>query len=92
VADACLFLMNHYNESLFVNVGTGEEVSIYELAELVAKTVGFSGTIELDPTKPDGTPRKLMDNTRLQAMGYKHKVQLKEGVVLAYQDFLKKHT
>jgi GDP-L-fucose synthase len=91
VADACLFLMQHYNESLFVNVGTGEEVSIHELAELVAKTVGFTGTIELDPTKPDGTPRKLMDNSRLHAMGFKHKVRLNEGVALAYQDFLEKH-
>jgi GDP-L-fucose synthase len=91
VADACLFLMHHYNESLFVNVGTGEEVSIHQLAELVAKTVGFTGTIELDSTKPDGTPRKLMDNTRLHAMGFKHKIQLQAGMQLAYQDFLKNH-
>jgi GDP-L-fucose synthase len=91
VADACLFLMLHYNESLFVNVGTGEEVSIHQLAELVAKTVGFTGTIELDSTKPDGTPRKLMDNTRLHTMGFKHKVQLQDGIALAYQDFLKNH-
>jgi GDP-L-fucose synthase len=91
VADACLFLMNNYNDSLFVNVGTGEEVSIYELAQLVAKTVGFTGTLSLDPTKPDGTPRKLMDNTRLHAMGFKHKIQLKEGIALAFQDFLKNH-
>lgn len=91
LADACLFLMNNYNESLFVNVGTGEEVSIYELAQLVAKTVGFTGAIELDPTKPDGTPRKLMDNARLHAMGFKHKIQLKDGIQLAYQDFLEKH-
>jgi GDP-L-fucose synthase len=91
VADACLFLMKNYNESLFVNVGTGQEVSISELAQLVAKTVGFTGAIELDPTKPDGTPRKLMDSSRLHAMGFKHKVQLKDGVQLAYQDFLEKH-
>lgn len=91
VADACLFLMNHYNESLFVNVGTGEEVSIFELAQRVAKTIGFTGTIELDSTKPDGTPRKLMDNSRLHAMGFRHQVSLNEGIKLAYQDFLEKH-
>jgi GDP-L-fucose synthase len=91
LADACLFLMQHYHESLFVNVGTGEEVSIYELAQLVAQTIGFTGTITLDAAKPDGTPRKLMDSSRLHAMGFQYKVSLKEGIQLAYDDFLKKH-
>jgi GDP-L-fucose synthase len=91
LADACLFLMQHYDDRLFINVGTGEEVTIAELAELVSETVGFAGSIELDPTKPDGTPRKLMDNSRLHALGFKHKVSLKAGIKLTYEDFLKHH-
>jgi GDP-L-fucose synthase len=91
LADACLFLMQHYDDRLFINVGTGEEVTIAELAKLVSETVGFAGSIELDPTKPDGTPRKLMDNSRLHALGFKHKVSLKAGIKLTYEDFLKLH-
>jgi len=87
LADACLFLMNNYNERSFINVGTGEEVSIKELAYLVKETTGYAGDIKLDTTKPDGTPRKLMDSSRLHALGWKHKTHLKEGLANAYGFF-----
>jgi GDP-L-fucose synthase len=70
-------------------VGTGEEVSILELAKLIAEIVGFKGKITFDSSKPDGTPRKLMDSSRLHALVYKHKVSLREGIKLTYKDFLK---
>ncbi len=88
VAGACIFLMQSYNDKLFVNVGTGEEVSIKELAHLVKEVVGFNGEIRFDASKPDGTPRKLMDSTRLHNIGWKHKVTLKEGLKRTYPLFL----
>ena len=91
LAAACYYLMENYNESGLVNIGTGEDLSIKELAELVKKTVGFEGTIEFDTSKPDGTPRKLMDVSKLHGQGWKHTIDLPEGVSLAYQDFLSKH-
>ena len=80
LADACLYLMDNFNEEGFVNIGTGEDLPILELAQLVQKTVGYEGTIELDTTKPDGTPRKLMDVSKLHNMGWKHKISLEEGI------------
>ncbi len=80
LADACLFLMDNYDEAGFVNVGTGSDLSILELAQKVKKAVGYEGEIRLDTTKPDGTPRKLMDVSRLHAMGWKHKIELDEGI------------
>jgi GDP-L-fucose synthase len=80
LADACLFLMQNYNEAGFVNIGTGTDLSIYDLAKLVQKTVGFDGEIILDATKPDGTPRKLMDVSKLHALGWQHKISLEAGV------------
>jgi GDP-L-fucose synthase len=80
LADACLFLMDNFNEEGLVNIGTGEDLSILELARLVQKTVGYEGQIELDPTKPDGTPRKLMDVSKLHDMGWKHQISLEEGI------------
>ncbi|MFM2267756.1 MAG: hypothetical protein RL757_1197 [Bacteroidota bacterium] len=80
LADACLFLMENHDEAGFVNVGTGSDLSILELAQKVKKAVGYEGEIRLDTTKPDGTPRKLMDVSRLHAMGWKHKIELDEGI------------
>ena len=74
-----------------INVGYGDDVSILEAAQLIAQTVGYQGQIKTDPSKPDGTPRKLMDSTRLNALGWQAKVDLKAGLALAYQDFLHKH-
>ncbi|MCE7071008.1 GDP-L-fucose synthase [Dyadobacter sp. CY327] len=88
LAEACLYLMENYNGRELVNIGTGKDLSIKELTELVAKTVGFEGEIKWDTTKPDGTPRKLMDVSKLHAEGWKHTIELPEGVALAYQDFL----
>jgi GDP-L-fucose synthase len=89
LAAACLFLMENYNGRELVNIGTGEDLSIKELTELVAHTTGYEGEIKWDTTKPDGTPRKLMDVSKLHSQGWKHTVELPEGIALAYQDFLK---
>src|ERR1700712_1478724 len=90
LAEACYYLMQNFNEPGFVNIGTGEDMPIKDLALLVKKTVGYEGTIEFDTTKPDGTPRKLMDVSKLHDLGWKHKIELPEGVAMAYQDFLSK--
>lgn len=89
LAEACLFLMENYNESELVNIGTGEDVTIKNLAALVKQIVGFKGEIIWDTSKPDGTPRKLMDVSKLHGLGWHHKIALEDGVKLAYQDFLK---
>jgi len=88
LASACVFLMQHYSEEPFINVGSGSEISIRDLSELVKRIVGFSGEIIWDTSKPDGTPRKLMDSSRLFALGWKPKVDLATGIRLAYEDFL----
>lgn len=88
LADALLFLMQHYHESEFVNVGTGEEVSIRELALTMKAVVGFEGDLEFDTTKPDGTPRKLQDVSRLKAAGWQAKTDLKTGIEKTYAWFL----
>ena len=80
LADACLFLMDNFNEEGLVNIGTGEDLPILELAQLVQKIVGYEGKIELDASKPDGTPRKLMDVSKLHNMGWQHKISLEEGI------------
>lgn len=90
VADACVYLMQNHNEPGWVNVGTGEEISIKELAQLVKDTVGYTGTLRFDTTKPDGTPRKLLDISKLNALGFKAKTSLKEGLGIVYQDFVEK--
>ncbi|WP_256002935.1 GDP-L-fucose synthase [Pedobacter deserti] len=92
LAEACYFLMESYNESGLVNIGTGEDLSIKDLAGLIKKVVGYEGELRFDSSKPDGTPRKLMDVSKLHAQGWKHKIELEEGIALAYQDFLKKHS
>ena len=91
LAEACVYLMENYSQPEFINVGTGTDVTIKELAETVKEIVGFEGNLHWDTTKPDGTPRKLMDVSRLHAQGWKHKIELKEGIGLAYQDFLEHH-
>lgn len=88
LADACIFLMNTYSGNETVNLGTGRELCIRELAELVAETVGFTGEIKWDASKPDGTPRKLLDISKLEALGYHYTTELEDGIRLAYQDFL----
>ena len=87
LADAAVFLMRHYSEEQFINVGVGEDLSIRALAELVAEVVGFQGTITTDPSKPDGTPRKLMDVSRLHALGWRHRIALRDGIAATYAWF-----
>jgi GDP-L-fucose synthase len=88
LADATVFLLRLENPPDWINVGAGTDLSIKELAELVARTVGFAGRVALDPTKPDGTPRKLMDVSRLAALGWRARISLEEGVRRAYESFL----
>ena len=88
VADASIFLMKQYNDKLFVNAGTGEEVTIRGLASVVKEVTGFEGEIRFDTSKPDGTPRKLMDSSRIHNLGWKHKISLQDGLKMAYQHFL----
>ena len=90
LAEACYFLMQNFNEGGFLNIGTGHDLSIKELALLVKKIVGFEGALTFDSSKPDGTPRKLMDVSKLHDLGWKHQIELEEGIQLAYQDFLSK--
>lgn len=80
LAEACVFLMQNYNDAETVNIGTGEDVTIKELAETIKKTVGFEGELVFDATKPDGTPRKLLDVSKINNLGWKHKVNLQEGI------------
>lgn len=88
LADACVFLMNNYSGNETVNLGTGKELTIKELTELVAKVIGYSGEIRWDSSKPDGTPRKLLDVSKLESLGWHYKTELEEGIRLSYQDFL----
>ena len=88
LADAAFFLMQNYNEAEIVNIGTGNDLSIGELAELVQKITGFKGEIKYDTTKPDGTPRKLLDVSKLHRLGWREKVSLDEGLTNAYNWFL----
>ncbi|MGV3546346.1 MAG: GDP-L-fucose synthase [Pedobacter sp.] len=90
LADACYYLMENYNEPNLINIGTGEDLTIKDLALAVKKTVGFEGELVFDTSKPDGTPRKLMDVSKLHNLGWKHQIELEEGLKLAYQDYLSK--
>ena len=90
LAEACLFLMETYHEKEIINIGCGEDVTIKELAETVKEVVGFTGNLVYDTSRPDGTPRKLLDVTKIHALGWHHKTPLIEGMKIAYQDFLKK--
>ncbi len=90
LARACVFLLENYNEEQFINIGSGVEVTIRELTETVKRVVKFRGEIVWDKSKPDGMPRKLMDSSRLRALGWKPQIDLETGVKLAYEDYLKK--
>lgn len=91
LADASVFLMKTYSSPEIVNVGVGDDLPILELAKTVAKVVGYQGTIETDPTKPDGTPRKLMDVSRIHALGWKAQIELEEGIRGTYRWYLEQH-
>lgn len=91
LADALVFLMDHYNEIQFVNVGTGEEVSIKELALLIKAVIGYEGELKFDSSKPDGTPRKLLDTSKINAAGWQPKISLKQGLELTYQWFVENY-
>ncbi|MCR9140735.1 MAG: GDP-L-fucose synthase [bacterium] len=89
LADACVFLINNYSGQDIVNIGSGIEVTIEELARTISEVVGYEGQVQFDTTKPDGTPRKLMDSGKLHAMGWSHKVKLRDGLAMAYAAFQK---
>ncbi len=91
LAELCVFLMNHYSGNETVNAGTGKEVTIKELAQLAAKTAGYQGEILWDYTKPNGTPRKLLDVSKAASLGWVYKTELEDGIQAAYEDFLKNH-
>lgn len=91
LADACLFLMQNYNDSSIINVGSGEDVTIKELAEVVSDAVGYKGEIIWDTTKPDGMPRKLVDVSKLHSLGWKHSTHLSEGIASTYEWFKEKY-
>lgn len=88
LAEACLFLMEHYDDKGFVNIGVGSDISIRDLALLVKDIVGFEGDLVFDTTKPDGTPRKLMDVSKIHSLGWHHKIELREGISQVYQQFV----
>ena len=86
LGEACVFLMEKFDEPGFVNVGTGVDLTIEDLAKLISKVVGYKGRIEFDVTKPDGTPRKLLDVTKIRKLGWTHKIALEEGLRMVYKD------
>jgi len=88
LADACVYLMNHYFGNETVNIGTGKEISIAKLAEIIKEIVDYQGEIVYDTSKPDGTPRKLLDVSKLEGLGWKYKTKIRDGIQLAYEDYL----
>jgi len=88
LADACVFLMNTYLSNAPINIGSGAEVSILDLAATIQDVVGYAGRLVFDHTKPDGTPRKLLDTSKLQDLGWRAKTELRQGLAVIYQDFL----
>ncbi|HXL56725.1 MAG TPA: NAD-dependent epimerase/dehydratase family protein, partial [Chitinophagaceae bacterium] len=90
LADACFFLMKTYNEAGFINIGVGEDISIIDLANLISKITGYKGEVKFDHSKPDGTPRKLMDITKLKSFGWKASIGLEEGIKMVYNELIKK--
>lgn len=90
LGEACVFLMDNYSEEQFINIGVGDDLSIKDLALLIKEVIGYEGTISFDTSKPNGTPRKLMDVQKLHDLGWHHRTNLRDGIALAYQDFLQK--
>ena len=88
LADACLYIMNHYDGSDILNIGTGKGISIKGLAEMIKDVVGFEGSMNFDPSKPDGMPHKVLDVSRLHALGWQSKISLHEGLERTYQWYL----
>jgi GDP-L-fucose synthase len=86
LSNACYFLLQNYNETGLINIGWGEDISIKELAEMIAVEVGYTSALEFDATKPDGTPRKLMDTTKINNLGWKPSIQLKDGIIKTIQE------
>ena len=91
LASACLFLMEHYDSPEIINIGWGQDCTIRELAEMIAETVGYTGTLKWDDSRPDGTQRKVLDNRKLSALGWEPKISLQEGLRLTYQWYLENH-
>ena len=91
LASACLFLMEHYDSPEIINIGWGQDCTIRELAEMIAETVGYTGTLKWDDSRPDGTPRKVLDNRKLSDLGWEPKISLQEGLRLTYQWYLENH-
>ena len=89
MAEACVFLLEKYSDFEHVNVGCQKECAIMDVARLIAKVVGFEGAIDTDPSKPDGTPRKLLDVGKATALGWTYKTELEDGIRMAYEDFLR---
>ena len=92
LADACIFLMDKYNDTEIINIGTGKDITIKELAGKIQEIVGFKGKIEWDNSKPDGTPRKLLDVSKIQDLGWKHKITMSNGLNNTYKWFLKNYS
>lgn len=91
LADACFYLMQNYDEAEFINIGTGKDISIKNLALLIKEVSGYEGELVFDTSRPDGTPRKLMDVSKLHARGWRHKIELEEGIRIVYSDFVKNY-
>jgi GDP-L-fucose synthase len=91
LADACVFLLKNYSDDMHINVGSGSDLTIHDLAKLVSEVVGYSGEVICDTTRPDGTPRKLMDSSRLTALGWTPRIELRKGIETAYADFLTRY-
>lgn len=92
LAEGCVFLMNSYNDNEIINIGTGEDISIKELAKCISEVVGYKGKFHFDTTKPDGTPRKLLNVEKINQLGWKAKTDLKTGLKLTYEEFLKRYS
>lgn len=92
MADACVYLMDTYEGNDFFNIGTGMDISIKNLAEIIKEIVGYTGELVFDSSKPDGTPRKLLEISKIESLGWRYKIELKQGIKMTYEDYLKQHS